>query len=448
MSTQQDIYAAGSESRPHMLNKENYVPWSSRLLRYVKSRPNGKLIHNSILNGLYVRKMIPGPGDANREVNVTETFHMQTDNELSDKELKQIEADDQAIQTILLGLPEDIYAVVDSFKLLKKSGFNEVDELKAERLKKTQDPLALMANSNNPYAFLAPQEYDLMAAAADLDEIEEVNENCILMANLQQTSTSGTQTDSAPVYDTDGSAECIFPLPEEVPTARRKFPLPEEVPTALAQVESRLVEYKEREVKYIEKIRTLEYYDKGKKECIESLRKELETLKQEKEVVDGKLAGLLTASKDLDNLIESQRSDKNKEGLGYTDVPPPIAQLYLSPKKDLSWTGLPECADDTVTGYSRSSPVAESTPNHLQNSSPSASETGASDSILSKPAIKFVKAAERPTTDKVETVKKPAVRYDELYRKTTKRDRIGRLSEDKKKQRNKKLKVSEVEHQV
>nr|GEU40840.1 zinc finger BED domain-containing protein RICESLEEPER 2 [Tanacetum cinerariifolium] len=32
MSTQQDIYAAGSESRPPMLNKENYVPWSSRLL--------------------------------------------------------------------------------------------------------------------------------------------------------------------------------------------------------------------------------------------------------------------------------------------------------------------------------------------------------------------------------------------------------------------------------
>nr|GFB29376.1 hypothetical protein [Tanacetum cinerariifolium] len=46
-----------------------------------------------------------------------------------------------------------------------------------------------------------------MAAIADLDEIKEVNANCILMANLQQASTSGTQTDSAPVYDTDGSAE-------------------------------------------------------------------------------------------------------------------------------------------------------------------------------------------------------------------------------------------------
>nr|GEV09215.1 retrovirus-related Pol polyprotein from transposon TNT 1-94 [Tanacetum cinerariifolium] len=51
------------------------------------------------------------------------------------------------------------------------------------------------------------EEYDLMAAAADLDEIEEVNANCILMANLQQASTSGTQTDSALVYDSDGLAE-------------------------------------------------------------------------------------------------------------------------------------------------------------------------------------------------------------------------------------------------
>nr|GEY40115.1 Gag-Pol polyprotein [Tanacetum cinerariifolium] len=113
MSTQQDIYAAGSESRPPMLNKENYVPWSSRLLWYAKSRPNGKLIHNSILNGPYVRKMIPEPGDANRDITVTETFNLQTDDELSDKELKQIEADDQAIQTILFGLSEDIYAAVD-----------------------------------------------------------------------------------------------------------------------------------------------------------------------------------------------------------------------------------------------------------------------------------------------------------------------------------------------
>nr|GEV72181.1 hypothetical protein [Tanacetum cinerariifolium] len=124
-----------------MLNKENYVPWSSRLLRYAKSRPNGKLIHNSIINGPYVRLMIPEPGDINREVPMNETFHVQTDDELTEKELKQIKVDEQAIQTILLGLPEDIHAA------------KEVDELKVERLAKTQDPLALMATSNNPYTF-------------------------------------------------------------------------------------------------------------------------------------------------------------------------------------------------------------------------------------------------------------------------------------------------------
>nr|GFC53756.1 hypothetical protein [Tanacetum cinerariifolium] len=35
----------------------------------------------------------------------------------------------------------------------------------------------------------------------------EVNANCILMANLQQASSSGTQTDSALVYESDGSVE-------------------------------------------------------------------------------------------------------------------------------------------------------------------------------------------------------------------------------------------------
>ncbi|GKC89182.1 hypothetical protein Tco_1149831 [Tanacetum coccineum] len=45
-----------------------------------------------------------------------------------------------------------------------------------------------------------------MVAAADCEEIREVNENSILMANLQQTSTSGTHVDKALVYDLDGSS--------------------------------------------------------------------------------------------------------------------------------------------------------------------------------------------------------------------------------------------------
>ncbi|GJR43601.1 hypothetical protein Tco_1311704 [Tanacetum coccineum] len=80
----------------------------------VKSKLNGKLIVNSIKNGPYVRRMIHEPGDPNGAPPVAESIHEQADEELIEKEAKQMEADDQAIQTSLMGLREYIYVVVDS----------------------------------------------------------------------------------------------------------------------------------------------------------------------------------------------------------------------------------------------------------------------------------------------------------------------------------------------
>nr|GEV97176.1 hypothetical protein [Tanacetum cinerariifolium] len=40
----------------------------------------------------------------------------------------------------------------------------------------------------------------------------------------------------------------------------------------------------------------------------------------------------------------------------YCDVPPPPAQVYSPPKKDLSWMGLPEFVDETVTDYTMPTP--------------------------------------------------------------------------------------------
>nr|GEY85826.1 hypothetical protein [Tanacetum cinerariifolium] len=57
--------------------------------------------------------MIPEPGDPNHEVHVAKKFHEQTNEELTKKEVIQMEADDQAIQTILTGLLKDIYAAID-----------------------------------------------------------------------------------------------------------------------------------------------------------------------------------------------------------------------------------------------------------------------------------------------------------------------------------------------
>nr|GEX77085.1 ribonuclease H-like domain-containing protein [Tanacetum cinerariifolium]GEX80184.1 ribonuclease H-like domain-containing protein [Tanacetum cinerariifolium] len=193
---------------------------------------------------------------------------------------------------------------------------------------------------------------------------------------------------------------------------------------ALAQVEARLANHRNQELKYCEKIRVLEFKNESSADCIESLKKELELIKKEKEGMDGKLAAFQTASKDLDNLLESQRLDKNKEGLGYSAVPPPPAQVYSPPKKNLSWTGLPEFKDDTVTNYSRPSPAIESTSDDAQNRNPSKASPS---TISSKSYIKFVKANDSPTkskTNKVETAKKPLVKYAEQYKKPTKKPNV------------------------
>nr|GEU38298.1 retrovirus-related Pol polyprotein from transposon TNT 1-94 [Tanacetum cinerariifolium] len=212
MSTQRDIYAAGSKNCPPMLNKDNYVPWSSHLFHYAKSKPNGKLIYDSITKGPYVRRMISEPGDPGRPVLVVETFHEQTDEELTEKEVKQMEADDQAIQTILMGLPEDIYVAVNPSvqnvgnhnRLIVVLGIPNPNvnhgngnvvaaraEVRPMRRDATYLQTQLLIDQKKEAGIqLQAEEFDLMVATEDLDEIEEVNENCILMANLQQASTS------------------------------------------------------------------------------------------------------------------------------------------------------------------------------------------------------------------------------------------------------------------
>ncbi|GKG22987.1 hypothetical protein Tco_0388290, partial [Tanacetum coccineum] len=63
---------------------------------YEVTPPDILPLRHAFLGVLHVRRMIPEPGDANRAVPVNETFHEQTDDELNEKELKQVEAIDQA----------------------------------------------------------------------------------------------------------------------------------------------------------------------------------------------------------------------------------------------------------------------------------------------------------------------------------------------------------------
>nr|GEX34873.1 putative ribonuclease H-like domain-containing protein [Tanacetum cinerariifolium] len=149
----------------------------------------------------------------------------------------------------------------------------------------------------------------------------------------------------------------------------------------LSQVEARLVEFKEHEIKFCEKIRGLERDVEVRNNKIKYLMNELEQVKKEKEGLDNKLTGFESASKELDNLLGSQRSNKNKEGLRYNDVPSPSCISLFTPKKDLSWTGLLEFVDDTVTDYSSPTPSIDASKcntSNLQSSNFSVSEHGES----------------------------------------------------------------------
>ncbi|GKC44758.1 hypothetical protein Tco_1062480 [Tanacetum coccineum] len=179
----------------------------------------------------------------------------------------------------------------------------------------------------------------------------------------------------------------------------------------LATIEDQLVTYKKNEVLFSEEIVVLKREVGCKEYELGVLKNEFEKVKQEKEGIDFKITKFDNASKDLDKLLESQRSDKNKQGLGYHAVAPPHPLIYNGPTKlDLSYSGLDEFKEPEVNGYGPRDTVLESTKDCFK------------DSVESSPNV--VKETVFHTAKKVEFVKpknnekpvKKTVRYAEMYR--------------------------------
>nr|GFA70114.1 hypothetical protein [Tanacetum cinerariifolium] len=96
-----------------------------------------------------------------------------------------------------------------------------------------------------------------------------------------------------------------------------------------------------------------------------------------------------------------------------------------------SSSSLPEFVDDIVTDYSRPTPSIDTSKcnsSDLQSSNFYVSEHGeSSDSIMSKPMIKFVKAADCPRitkTNNTENARKSTVKNAEMYRNTSKSPKV------------------------
>ena len=96
MATQQDIHAAGAENRPPMLEKGGYLPWTSRMLRYIKTKTDGKLMIKSIENGPFKPRQIQDEGNLNTKPPTLPFMRDQTEADYTDADRKQIAADDMA----------------------------------------------------------------------------------------------------------------------------------------------------------------------------------------------------------------------------------------------------------------------------------------------------------------------------------------------------------------
>ncbi|GJZ40244.1 hypothetical protein Tco_0586807 [Tanacetum coccineum] len=96
----------------------------------------------------------------------------------------------------------------------------------------------------------------------------------------------------------------------------------------LATLEDQIITYKKNEVLFSEEIGVLKREVACKDYEINMLKSEFEKVKQEKEGIEFKIEKFDKASKDLDQLLGSQITDKCKKGLGYSTVPPPHPLIY------------------------------------------------------------------------------------------------------------------------
>ncbi|GJV61838.1 retrovirus-related pol polyprotein from transposon TNT 1-94 [Tanacetum coccineum] len=177
---QQSLADAGSKTRPPMLERGSYIPWASRFRRYLnQKRDNQKWLLKALDEGPYEFKILIPEGSSIPQ--------LQTAEDLQGNDLLLQDAEMEVMNMILLSIPNEIYNSVDACtstkdmwkrleclmrgtiknKVDRETRFtNEFDQFVAElgealqfeklvnasrakKLKKSHDPLALVANTGS-----------------------------------------------------------------------------------------------------------------------------------------------------------------------------------------------------------------------------------------------------------------------------------------------------------
>nr|GEX63123.1 hypothetical protein [Tanacetum cinerariifolium] len=124
------IIEAGSKERPPMLAPGNYVQWKSRIKRYIDTKPNHELIHYCLTNPPYELGWI------DKEIPISEGSPI-TRTERFVTLVKQ----NQELKTVSYHKLYDIL----------KQHQDEVNEIRAERIARITNPLALVAQQQPVY---------------------------------------------------------------------------------------------------------------------------------------------------------------------------------------------------------------------------------------------------------------------------------------------------------
>ncbi|GJS13153.1 ribonuclease H-like domain-containing protein [Tanacetum coccineum] len=203
----------------------------------------------------------------------------------------------------------------------------------------------------------------------------------------------------------------------------------------LATLEGQIVKYREHEVLFSEEIALLKRSVGSKEYELGLLRTELEKVKQEKEGVDFKIAKFDKSAKDLNEMLESQITDKSKKGVGYNAVPSPHPLILNRPTTlDLSYSGLEEFKEPEVNEYGprdsslkpttgcdkESDNSKENTDDSLEQHQMTDTETSSFESPLKvdkdwKEKF-FYPANHVESVNQIEKPVKRTVRYAEMYR--------------------------------
>ncbi|GJT29778.1 hypothetical protein Tco_1394312 [Tanacetum coccineum] len=118
MATNEETNAAGTDTRPPMLVENDYESWKIRIHRYIRGKPNGKLIWKSIQNGPTPHPMVTDPPPTNSTV--MPAPRKKLDSEFNDEENKLEMADTQAEIILSQGLPRHIFNILNQTSTAKE----------------------------------------------------------------------------------------------------------------------------------------------------------------------------------------------------------------------------------------------------------------------------------------------------------------------------------------